>query len=90
MRPKSNALPFGHLDLLRPDDLLVLDRGYPAAWLMAVLVQRAQHFCMRVDALGFSAVKGTSIDSSIETKLPPKFVTLRFHALIHALMENLG
>ena len=48
---------FEHLDLLRPDDLLVLDRGYPASWLIAVLAQRAQHFCMRVDALGFSVVR---------------------------------
>jgi len=26
------------LDLLSPDDVLVLDRGYPAAWLVALLV----------------------------------------------------
>jgi len=38
-----------HLDRLSPDDLLLLDRGYPASWLVAVLNHRAIKFCMRVD-----------------------------------------
>jgi hypothetical protein len=38
-----------HLDRLRTDDLLLLDRGYPASWLVAVLNQRDIKFCMRVD-----------------------------------------
>ena len=33
---------------LRPDDLLVLDRGYPAYWLFALLLARQQHFCIRL------------------------------------------
>jgi hypothetical protein len=37
------------LDLLGPDDVLVLDRGYPAAWLVAVLNERGIRFCMRCD-----------------------------------------
>jgi hypothetical protein len=40
---------FEHLNMLRPDDLLVLGRGYPASWLVAVLQARSLHFCMRVD-----------------------------------------
>jgi len=40
---------FEHLESLRPDDLLVLDRGYPARWLVAVLAARGSHCCMRVD-----------------------------------------
>jgi len=47
---------FEHLDALQPDDLLILDRGYPATWLIAALNQRNIPFCMRVDALGFAAV----------------------------------
>jgi hypothetical protein len=31
------------LDLLSPDDVLVLDRGYPAAWLVALLGARVRH-----------------------------------------------
>jgi Transposase DDE domain len=37
------------LDLLGPDDVLVLDRGYPAAWLVALLTERGIRFCMRCD-----------------------------------------
>jgi hypothetical protein len=43
---------FEHLDLLGEHDLLVLDRGYPASWLIAALEQRAIHFCMRIDGVG--------------------------------------
>lgn len=48
---------FEHLQKLGPQDLLVLDRGYPARWLIASLVQRGIHFCMRVDQTGFVVVK---------------------------------
>ncbi len=40
---------FEHLDQLDVGDLLVLDRGYPARWLIAYLCQRGIAFCMRVD-----------------------------------------
>lgn len=49
---------FEHLDRLSPDDLLLLDRGYPCRWLVAVLNQRAIKFCMRVDNdSGFACVR---------------------------------
>ena len=48
---------FEHLEKLAADDLLVLDRGYPARWLIAHLTQHGRHFCMRVDASGFATVK---------------------------------
>lgn len=48
---------FEHLEDLDPEDLLVLDRGYPARWLIAYLSQHAIPFCMRVDSSGFAAVK---------------------------------
>jgi hypothetical protein len=47
---------FEHLERLRRDDLLVLDRGYPARWLVAVLLARGLQFCMRVDDTGFAEV----------------------------------
>ena len=37
------------LDRLGPDDVLVLDRGYPAAWLVALLIARGIRFVMRCD-----------------------------------------
>lgn len=49
---------FEHLDRLSPDDLLLLDRGYPCRWLVAVLNERAIKFCMRVDnTSGFACVR---------------------------------
>jgi hypothetical protein len=48
---------FEHLHKLNTNDLLVLDRGYPARWLIAHLTQRCIHFCMRVDQTGFVAVR---------------------------------
>ena len=49
---------FEHLDRLSPDDLLLLDLGYPCRWLVAVLNQRAIKFCMRVDNdSGFACVR---------------------------------
>ncbi len=40
---------FEHLELLGENDLLVLDRGYPASWLMAALQARGIRFYMRID-----------------------------------------
>ncbi|NNM52662.1 MAG: transposase, partial [Pseudomonadales bacterium] len=40
---------FEHLDRLSSSDLLLLDRGYIATWLVAVLIHRNIPFCMRVD-----------------------------------------
>jgi len=48
---------FEHLDRLQSDDLLLLDRGYPARWLVAVLNQRNIPFCMRADGSGFAAIQ---------------------------------
>ena len=46
------------LDVLGPDDLLVLDRGYPAVWLVALLNARGIRFVMRCDNdSGWSATK---------------------------------
>ena len=43
---------FEHLDRLQSNDLLLLDRGYPARWLVAVLNHRHIPFCMRVERQG--------------------------------------
>lgn len=43
---------FQHLDLLNCGDLLLMDRGYPCRWRVAVLNQRGIGFCMRVEKAG--------------------------------------
>nr|WP_319563683.1 IS4 family transposase [uncultured Rhodoferax sp.] len=40
---------FEALEQLGPDDVLVLDRGYPATWLVAYLNEHKIRFCMRCD-----------------------------------------
>lgn len=41
-----------HLDRLSSTDLLLLDRGYPSRWLVALLNARLISFCMRVEKSG--------------------------------------
>jgi len=54
----ERAMLMEALDILGPDDVLLLDRGYPAAWLVALLCERGIRFVMRCDKLtGWSAVK---------------------------------
>lgn len=65
---------FEHLDRLSPKDILVLDRGYPALWLFATLLQRQQHFCMRADSLNFAAItafRHSGLAEKIVTLPPP-------------------
>jgi len=46
------------LGFIRPDDVLVLDRGYPARWLFAVLHARGINYCVRIEGCGWQAVQG--------------------------------
>lgn len=41
---------FDQLDRLRRGDVLILDRGYPASWLVQALVQRGIDFVIRCDS----------------------------------------
>lgn len=55
----EQAMLMQSLACLGPDDVLLLDRGYPAAWLVSLLCERGLRFCMRCDKVvtGWSAVK---------------------------------
>ena len=44
----ERAMLVSQLSAMRPDDLLVLDRGYPAHWLFALLWQQRRAFCIRL------------------------------------------
>ena len=66
---------FEHLDRLRSSDLLLLDRGYPCRWLVAVLNQRAIPFCMRVEKSGTAGF--TCVREFLRSGLAEKVVTLR-------------
>ena len=45
------------LDQLEPNDILVLDRGYPAWWLFAALQGRGISFCARIEDCNWKAVE---------------------------------
>ena len=66
---------FEHLDRLSSTDLLLLDRGYPARWLVAVLNQRGIPFCMRVEKSGNSGF--TCVREFLRSGLAEQVVTLR-------------
>jgi len=65
---------FEHLDRLGPQDLLLLDRGYPSRWLVASLNQRGIAFCMRVELAGQSGF--TCVRQFRSSGLSEQIVTL--------------
>jgi hypothetical protein len=51
IRPKEQgerSLAAEHTQHLKSDDLVLLDRGYPAFWLFVLILSRQAHFCARV------------------------------------------
>lgn len=51
IKPKENGervLAAQHCQSLRADDLILLDRGYPAFWLFMLIRQQGAHFCVRM------------------------------------------
>jgi hypothetical protein len=63
------------LDALGPDDVLVLDRGYPASWVVALLNERGIRFCIRCDnARSWSALdafRRSGAEDAVVTLSPP-------------------
>jgi hypothetical protein len=66
---------FERLDRLGREDMLVLDRGYPGAWLVAILLHRGIPFCMRCDSSStFAAITQfmrSGQDEAVVTLPPP-------------------
>jgi hypothetical protein len=51
IRPKEHgerSLAAEHMEHVKANDLILLDRGYPAFWLFALILSRQAHFCARV------------------------------------------
>jgi hypothetical protein len=66
---------FEALEPLGPLDVRVLDRGYPASWLVAHLVERGIGFCMRCDkANGWVAMReflqGHQDEAIVQLRVP--------------------
>jgi hypothetical protein len=53
IRPKENgerSLAAEHLSQVKANDLILLDRGYPAFWLFALILSKQADFCARVSS----------------------------------------
>ncbi|MGS0756929.1 hypothetical protein ACVBEH_21265 [Roseateles sp. GG27B] len=64
-----------HLEHLSSSDLLLLDQGYPARWLVSLLNHRKQAFCMRVEQSGTGGF--ACVREFLRSGLPEQSVTLR-------------
>jgi hypothetical protein len=53
----ERALAALHFTLLQADDLVLLDRGYPAFWLFALILDQEAHFCARMPLSGWLVVE---------------------------------
>lgn len=65
-----------NLERLEPDDLVLLDRGYPASWLINCLNETPVKFVMRIDRMSFTPVKRFAqsgvADAVVTLKAPTK------------------
>ena len=70
------------LDKLGPDDVLLLDRGYPAAWLVNLLTTRGVRFVMRCDTTAstwaalHAFMRGDAPEAQVQLS-PPKAQDVR-------------
>ena len=70
----ERAMLIEALEHLGPNDVLVLDRGYPASWLIQFLIERGIRFVIRCDNdSGWAAVRSfmRSNDMDTQTTLSP-------------------
>lgn len=74
--PKSQGerdLAATHFAYLRPDDLILLDRGYPAFWLFALIHEKNAQFCARMKLSSWAVVKNfvaSGLSEQIVSLLP--------------------
>jgi hypothetical protein len=53
----ERALAAQHFEHLKSSDLVLLDRGYPAFWLFALIVEQGAQFCARMPLGGWQVVE---------------------------------
>ena len=80
--PKScgeRDLAANHFAHLCPGDLVLLDRGYPAFWLFALILSKEAHFCARMKVGSWRIVRdfvATGLDEQIVV-LQPNYLARR-------------
>jgi len=86
--PKSvgeRQLAAQHLLKLMPNDLVLLDRGYPAWWLFQLIISMNGHFCARISCTKWKAVR-----KFFYSKLDEKIICLPIHATSVAACKEMG
>ena len=68
----ERAMAAQHFAYLKADDLVLLDRGYPAFWLFALILAQDAQFCARMPVGVWKAV-----DQFVESGLDEQIVTLQ-------------
>lgn len=82
IKPKAigeRDLAAEHFAHLCPGDLVLLDRGYPAFWLFALILKKDAHFCARMKVGSWNVVKdfvATGLDEQTVV-LQPSYIALR-------------
>lgn len=74
-----------HLLNLMPNDLILLDRGYPAWWLFRLILSMDGHFCARVSCTKWKAVR-----KFFYSGLPEKIIKLPVHAASVSQCRQMG
>jgi hypothetical protein len=77
IKPKGIAereLAAQHILNVMPNDLILLDRGYPAWWLFNLIVSMDANFCARISCTKWKAVR-----KFISSGLPEKVIKLPVH-----------
>jgi hypothetical protein len=82
IRPKKEGereLAALHFTKLMPSDLVLLDRGYPAAWLFSLILSLDAHFCARVKISQWKIIKKFFNSGKKEkiVKLPQAYPSIR-------------
>jgi len=89
-RESERAMLAQALDKLGPHDVLLLDRGYPASWLINLLNARSIRFIMRCDKIGGgwgpvrTFMRGQLDDTTVRLKAPKKQEALDWDCLADA------
>lgn len=84
-RTSERDLAIGHIRRLPHGALVLLDRGYPAAWLFALIRQRGAQFCARLKVKQWKCVRAFLLTGEAE-----QIVQLPHSAVSKAKCKTLG
>lgn len=65
----ERRLALRHFPLLTKQDLLLIDRGYPAFWFFVAIRKRKAHFCARLDGTNWAIAKTFIKSGKSEVKI---------------------